>query len=232
MPRYFQLSLLAVASAMPATALADTGDAERHERGFYVAASATYSELLDADATIDSVPAPGQQAQVVNLMDGGAGGSIAVGYDFGRVRLEGEVGITENDASGLRGIVPSTGRLVQDGRQDATRYMLNAYADFGSGRVHPYVGAGLGHVDVDIYTFAPRITFPTEAPRLLVDDSDGNFAYQLMAGLSFDVGRRVALTAQYRWFDVGRIRIQDGRGADITREHRGHNLDVGVRLSF
>jgi opacity protein-like surface antigen len=55
------------------------------------------------------------------------------------------------------------------------------------------------------------------------------FAYRLMAGLSHPIGRRLALTAQYRWFDAGTI---NGRGERATRDIAGHKLDVGLRYAF
>ena len=53
-------------------------------------------------------------------------------------------------------------------------------------------------------------------PSQLLDYSRTVFAYQLMGGLSHDLSPKVAVTAQYRWFDAGTIKGHDSRGERAT----------------
>ena len=112
--------------------------------------------------------------------------------------------------------------------------MANAYYDFPQGRlpVRAYIGGGLGEATVRVTTFAAPARAPLAPPSQLIDARKTDFAYQLMAGFSLPVSQRVALTAQYRWFDAGTVKGRDIRGEAITRDIAGHNFDVGLRLTF
>jgi opacity protein-like surface antigen len=110
--------------------------------------------------------------------------------------------------------------------------MVNAYVDLTRGAVRPYLGVGGGAADVHVSTFAAPARAPMAPPSQLIDDGETDFAYQLMAGLAVSVSPRLALTAQYRWFDAGTVVGRDSRGERMTRDIAGHNVDVGFRFSF
>lgn len=218
--------LVLLLGSLPATAQA------QEDGGLYLAASATLATLQDTEGTIANAPVPGSTVRTENSFGSGAGGQVAVGYDFGSFRLEVEGGYARNKQDDYVAIVPPTGRMNADVKHTAFRLMVNGYYDLLDGPVRPYVGGGAGVAKVELDFFGPRAPFPTEAPRQLIKDSDRSFAYQLIAGVAVPVGGSAAVTLQYRWFDAGTIKPVDIRNEIVTRKHRGHNIDLGVRIGF
>ena len=223
----------ASAIAFDAALAAASAQAQAQE-GWYAAGGATASFPNNPHQTVANAPMPGSTLKVVNNVDTGAGWQAAIGRAFRRFRVEAEIGRTENDPNSytvtspgsLANTIPETGEFA------AMRYMANGYYDFLGGPVQPYLGAGVGVARVHVVTIAPRAPFPTEPPRTLIDDSVSHFAWQVMAGVSAPVARKLSVTAQYRWFDAGTVKGQDMRGQRFTETMRGHNVDVGLRFTF
>jgi opacity protein-like surface antigen len=214
--------------------LAAATNAQAAAGGWYVAGAVTGSDLNKPHQTIANAPAPGATLQVTNDVDFGWGGSLAVGRALGPIRLEGEIGRTENKSGAYTATSPISITLPQDGKNTSTRYMLNGYYDFPQsfGPAHVYLGAGVGEASVHVTTFAAPARAPNAPPSQLIDARETDFAYQLMAGFSVPLSPRVSATAQYRWFDAGTVEGRDSRGEAITRDIAGHNFDVGLRLTF
>ena len=202
------------------------------EDDWYVAAAGSLSLRGTAVGEIANAPAPGLTVQTENSFKTGYGTQLALGRSFDRFRIEGELGYTRDRQDSYAAISPPTGDIPADVEENNIRAMLNFYVDVPLGRISPYVGAGVGYSWTDIEFIAPRAPFPTEPPRVLIDDRDGGFARQLMGGVAFAVSDRVALTAQYRWLDRGDFEALDVRGEAVRRENRGHNVDFGLRVSL
>jgi len=106
--------------------------------------------------------------------------------------------------------------------------LLNGYADLGSWYgITPYVGAGVGFArntmsglsDVSVISFAGQPT--TSSGGYADDHSRWNFAWALMAGLSFDVTQNLKLDLGYRYLDLGKfasgsMHCLNGAGGFIT----------------
>lgn len=97
--------------------------------------------------------------------------------------------------------------------------MANAYFDYLTCTPWtPYVGAGIG------------------SSYLKADDGDQaksvyNLAWQVMAGLTYDINSHWTVDAGYRYADLGRIRKNFGDGvAKLTA--RDHEIMLGVRYTF
>ena len=224
--------VLLVAIAEPATAsAAESGN-------WYGAVAGSISLRDDASGTIANAPVPGRTVVTENPFEIGGGGQAALGRRFGRYRLELEGGYIRDSQDRYISLTPPTGSIVADVTETTWRGMVNAYVDFPAKLatlakpVELYLGGGLGYAHTDLKFIGPRAPFPTEPPRLLIDDSDGRFAYQAMAGLAVPVARRLKATVQYRWFGTDQFNGHDTRGQPITREMQGSNVDVGLRLSF
>jgi opacity protein-like surface antigen len=209
-----------------------TAQARQPAKSWYFSGAATGSLLNKPRQTIANAPAPGSTLRIENDVRFGGGGMLAFGRSFGRLRAEVELGRTANHSDAYTAISPLSITLPQNGRNDVTRYMLNVYFDLAQGPVRPYLGAGAGAAHARVSTFAAPARAPAAPPSQLIDDSETDFAYQLIAGVAVPVTPRLALTVQYRWLDVGVVAGRDSRGERFTRAIAGHNFDVGFRFGF
>ncbi|QPC99748.1 outer membrane protein [Qipengyuania soli] len=218
------ISFAACACATPASAAEDDA--------WYVAVAGTVSILDDSETEVVGLPAPIGTVKTVNAMGTGYGFTVAVGREIGMARLEIEGGYASNDSDHYVAIAPPTGTIAAEGGHKSWRVMGNAYLDFGSGDLRPYLGAGVGYADIKARLFSARPPFPNEAPLLILDDNKGEFVYQLMAGGAYNVSPKIAVTAQYRWMSAGKVHFRDLSNFEVIREHEGHNIDLGVRVRF
>jgi opacity protein-like surface antigen len=166
------------------------------------------------DADIDNMPENAGTAKMT--FDSGFLGTAALGYDFaGPFRTEVEYGWQKNDIDTLS----YSNRIgnINQGDLKTQSIMLNGYYDVDTGSPwSPFVGAGIGWAKVDLNT-----------PALPFGDNDDVFAYQLMAGVSYNFSDQLALDAQYRFFDTQDATIQ---GADFSTT--SNDLMLGIRYTF
>ncbi len=204
-------------------------------QNWYVSGAATVSMLDDPDSIIHNAPTPGATLYITDVLENtGWGGQAAIGYRFGPVRLEAEIGRTDTDAKRYVVTAPISNDLPQTGGDTVTRFMANAYFDVplrGTG-LRPYIGGGIGDATVHVTTKASKPFGPPTAPVQLIDDHVHGFAWQAIAGVAVPLSARLALTAQYRYFDAGTLHGEDTRGEDFQTKIHGHNVDLGVRFSF
>jgi opacity protein-like surface antigen len=225
----FLLSVgVAIGFAASSEALAQTID------HWYVAGAITGSALNKPHQTIANAPIPGSTLQVTNDVDFGWGGQAAVGRSFGSFRLEAEIGRTANKSKSYTVTSPIQITLPQDGKNNVTRFMANAYFDVPLTHfpVQPYLGAGIGAADARVTTFAAPARAPMAPPSQLLDIRKTVFAYQVMGGVGLTLASNLRLTAQYRWFEAGTVKGHDSRGEAATRHLAGSNFDVGFRFLF
>lgn len=206
--------------------------AENEGAHWYLSASGSVSLLKDSHTLVVGKPVPPGFAKTVNVIDTGPGIQFAIGHRFGNARLEIEGGYARNNSGHYIAVVPANGSIASQGGHKAWRVMVNGYYDFGRSPFRPYVGAGAGYVDIKARNFAARPPFPNEAPRLIINDDKGELAYQVMTGAAYEISPGVSLTAQYRWFSAGKVHFRDLGNSEHIREHRGHNIDLGVRVGL
>jgi len=131
--------------------------------------------------------------------------SLALGWQFmPMVRAELEGGYRNNDLD------------VGTGHANTWTWMLNGYYDFkNDSMITPYLGAGLGYAHSQLH-----------APG--VDEGDGAFVWQAIAGASFNLTPNWAITADYRYIDTGNFDYTAATSFDYTaQEVRG-----GLRYTF
>lgn len=113
--------------------------------------------------------------------------------------------------------------------------MLNVYWEFVDllgGRIAPYIGAGIGAVNVNAET---RLDGGTDA---FADGEDSSFAYQYIAGLNFKVRQYSDLFIEYRHFAADSLRFDAAlpEGALINGDgelnYQTNNIFFGMRLKF
>ena len=111
------------------------------------------------------------------------------------------------------------------GRVNNYSSMINLYREFGSGKLRPYIGAGLGMAFV-------KGDFLINGAPGRVDDYE--FAYQGIAGLSFWQTSSREFFAEYRYFANTDSDLTDGTGVLISDDfsYKSHGLIFGVRFRF
>ncbi len=149
------------------------------------------------------------------------GTHVAYGVRAGYVRGEVEL---NNSRDVKRNWLKATSDKGRDQMIDHFRlykhsFMANAYFDYLTCTPWtPYVGAGLGisHIKAD---------------DGYVAKSANNLAWQVMAGLAYDIDSNWTVDAGYRYADLGRIRKNWGEGVTKVTA-RDHEIMFGARYNF
>ena len=125
----------------------------------------------------------------------------AIGYDFGSARLEAAVGYQKHDLSD------------EDEDVSLLTVMGNAYYDIDTDSdITPYLMAGAGWA---------------RAESSVDDDSETAFAWQVGAGLGFQVAECTTLDLGYRYLKPNTF---DFDGDDVKAS--SHNIMLGLRQTF
>ena len=140
----------------------------------------------------------------------------AIGFELNpTIRFEGEIGLHANTADIAGSPDEFTFGVVS--------FMGNGYFDIPTHSIlRPYVGAGVGfalaNLEQDFFGFT-------------ADDSDLVAAYQLMAGLGFEISPKATLTFEYRYFTTSDPTFVLFGGAFET-EITSHDFLFGARFRF
>jgi opacity protein-like surface antigen len=125
----------------------------------------------------------------------------ALGYNFGSARVEAAIGYQSHDFSDS-----------DDEDGSILTVMGNAYYDFDAGSgVKPYIMGGLGIASVDSS----------------VTDDETVFAWQVGAGLGFEIAECTTLDLGYRYLKPSDL---DVYGYNVEIE--SHNITLGLRYQF
>ncbi|MBP0443741.1 OmpA family protein [Roseomonas sp. SSH11] len=221
------LSLPLAAQAQPVT-------------GLYIAAGAGVNWLQKSDIDL---PVPGTNTVIRGVgnveFEHGYAALGSIGYGFGNgLRLEVEGNFRENDVSDIS----VGGRLLATGgRARSYGAMGNVLFDIAIPGlpVMPYIGGGVGYV----WHEYDSVRGYRGASRLTIDDTDGQFAYQGIAGVAFNLGvPGLALTAEYRFLGTLQPELNAREtnfvtGAAIANnkvevDNYNHSVLVGIRYAF
>ena len=241
-------TLAAAAAALGLCALAAPAAAQ-FPQGPYVAGGFGFNLVPDTDLNLD-------QSAVLGLGRAGYGsggsvgfspgvaGVLSLGWGFGNgLRLEIEGNYRSNEADSASGVAGWASIGAPGGRQESWGVMGNALLDLGVfGPVIPYVGVGAGYVVTDWAGI--RGVSQNGALRMTVNDRDGRFAYQGIAGLAFPVefAPGLAITAEYRFLGTLQPRLQvrfdnPATGATVATgmaepDVYNHSLMLGLRYTL
>jgi len=191
--------------------LAGTANAA-HFKGWYVGLEGGANWIDDADATAAFSTGEGTTTTAGSIsFDTGWAAIATVGYSYGEHwRAEIEGGYRSNDITSGAG-------------SDVTEWslMVNALYDFHlSPTLDLTLGAGAGY------------DWATLDLGGVVDDTDGNFAYQGIAGLSYAMTDRMDLTLTYRYLNVqGPAFDLVGLKFDVDDVTK-HSVTVGLRFDL
>lgn len=175
--------------------------------GWYVGGQFGGLLVGDADFEINDI-----EDAVSVEHDLGYEAGVFVGYDLGSFRIQAEVayrnaGVDEIDTSiGLPGGIPPGEHPVEQGGVDSLSFMVDGIYEIGDGRgLTPFVGAGLGMTTVDLNDVRVLETAPP-----FLDDDDSAFAWQLIAGLSWEATDRLNVDVTYRYLNADGLEFDDG----------------------
>ena len=188
---------------------------------WYIGAFGTASDLDDFDFGT-------ALGTVKTTFDETTGFGVVVGREIGAVRIEGEWSMRYFDVEDH--ILAGAPLPGPTGDAESRSHMLNLYYDFNrDGRFQPYLGGGVGLVDVELDGFGVA-----PIPDVLTDDDSG-FAYQVMAGVG------IALSDSWDLFVDLRMQMADGleitaspSAGSVSSEFDWEVQDIalGLRYSF
>jgi opacity protein-like surface antigen len=224
MKRTLSILALLIVAAIP-----DISQAGPYVTGFI---GATMPRRNDDVITTDFSNTPNQTFNERARFDPGVYIGGAGGFDFGFIRLEGELSYKEAD---IKTISDNTGvNQYRDinGNLGALAFMTNAFFDFHNYTpVTPYVGGGIGFATLHMSN-----AYATNASnqRLLMypRDDDTVFAYQLGAGLDIALNRRFSLDFGYRYFNTDWASFSRNSLTSSGVRFESHNAMVGFRTKF
>lgn len=155
------------------------------------------------------------------------------GYDFGMIRLEGEISYKHAEMKAITdNFPPPTHYRDVDGSLGVLAFMANAYFDLhNDSPVTPYWGGGIGFANLhlsDTYVNGGGGRFYRE------DDATA-FAYQAGLGLEIALNQRVSLDVGYRYFGTSKEKFdRENQLNSSTAETKfeSHNVLVGARIKF
>ena len=156
------------------------------------------------------------------------GGALALGYDFYSqfgvpVRAEVEYALRGNSEKSW-----SYDALDVKGAWNASTLFLNLYYDFrNSTAFTPYVGAGLGMA----FNYA-NYTFTTKGYNANFDEHHTTFAWNVGAGVAYDITDSFAVDLGYRYVNLGYYEVDLPAGAKVKNQPSNHEFMLGLRYTF
>jgi opacity protein-like surface antigen len=109
-----------------------------------------------------------------------------------------------------------------DGDFSASNLMLNFLLRYPEGKYHPYVGVGIG--------WSMGSFKATQAGVGSIDENDSAFAWQILAGINFEITPQWSADLAYRYF-AGSYSISSG-GDNIDLDAKNHMILIGVNYHF
>ncbi|SNB48092.1 outer membrane protein [Geobacter sp. DSM 9736] len=155
------------------------------------------------------------------------------GYDFGYLRLDGELSYRHSeigavtDAEGFRFRNP-------DGDIGALSMMFSGFLDIHNATaVTPYLGGGIGFSALRLSdTFGVDTRGSVQRVLLYEEDDDTVFAYQAGAGFQIALNEPYSLDIGYRYFGTDTARFGRGTTSETSLRYRSHNGLIGFRVDF
>ena len=198
--------------------------------GPYVSGFLGISVPLNTDATgIDYTTVPSKSFNERVEFDHGINIGATGGYDFGIIRLEGELSYKHGEISTISDQSGNYRYRTVDGSLGALAMMFNAFIDMhNTSPVTPYLGGGIGFATLHLSdTFVPGNTAP-----IYQNDDDTVFAYQAGAGLEIALNRMLSLDLGYRYFATTKASFGANRDIATDLKFESHNAAVGLRVKF
>jgi opacity protein-like surface antigen len=159
---------------------------------------------------------------------GGSGG-----FDFGYLRIEGELSYKNGEMSSITEKISQTRFANVDGRVGVSALMFNAFFDMRNpSPVIPYIGGGIGFATLNLGDTYGTDTTTGYRERLYHSDTDTVFAYQVGAGLEIALTSMLSLDLGYRYFGTAKAQFNRNSSTATEVKFESHNASVGFRVKF
>lgn len=158
-------------------------------------------------------------------------------WGFGSLRAEAELGYRSNGIDG-QSFTPdgTTGKVTlanPSGHTQVWSLMFNAINDFRPGTgFDPYVGVGIGYARVDFHNYGVAPLGAGTQGVGLVDDVDGDFAYQGIVGFRSQLTQRLDLDVNWRYFTVNSLSLNNSADQSVGSDYTSSAIMVGLDYSF
>ncbi|MDR6287503.1 MULTISPECIES: OmpA family protein [Inquilinus] len=153
----------------------------------------------------------------------GPAGDIYLGYDWGSIRADAEVSLRNNDID--KGTF-NNGVTFKNGNVRTIGIMANAYYDFDFGSPFvPYIGGGVGValINAELKRGNGGTHF---------NDFNTQFAYQGIAGVSYNFSPNLAANLEYRYLGNTSPKFKDAGDSLKYDSSNNHTVLVGLRYTF
>lgn len=224
MKSYLVALVTLVIFSIPSLSSAAAGRPGPYFTGFLGTSFATDTTVSGFDnSTVPGTSFSDQVSFDPGVYVGGTGG-----YDFGFLRLEGELSYRH---AGLDTVTENGVRFRNvDGDLGVFAGMFNAFFDLHNpSRVTPYLGGGIGFATVHI---SDTTAFTNTGKVFLYDNSsDTVFAYQVGAGMDIAITNRYSVDVGYRYFKTEKAQL-DGDFISSELRFESHNAMVGFKFKF
>jgi len=116
-----------------------------------------------------------------------------------------------------------------DGDLSSHNLMANLIFRYPEGRIHPYVGGGIG---VSFGSLEVKGNVESLGSATLVDDDDTAFAWQLMAGVNFEITPTVSADFTYKYFNSDYEFDADYGLGSLDVDTSNHIMTIGINYHF
>ena len=152
----------------------------------------------------------------------GFNGAVEFGVSYDAWRLGLEVSYKQNkikDSTNTAYTAPN----YKDGKYLSLAAMINAYYDYAlTDECSLYLGLGLGADKVSLKTNSTAAVRDAEGSKVV-------FAWQVMAGVAYDINENWTVEAGYRLFNTAKAKFN---GQHKVKAPFASSLELGVRYNF
>jgi opacity protein-like surface antigen len=219
-------TLLIVLTSLILYSIPSTGAADTLRPGPYV--SVFVGASISNDTSVSSYDYYYNAPFSDNVsFDPGVYSGFTGGYDFGYLRMEGELSYRYNEIKSVSEQFSGLTMHNVSGNVGAFATMLNMFIDIhNTSPITPYLGGGIGFVNLELSD--------TTGNGLLLYGS-GNatvMAYQVGGGVNIALNRRLSLDLGYRYFMTDTADFDSYYPISSSFKLDSHNVSVGCRFKF
>jgi len=195
-----------------------------------MAAGNFYLGLHGGAAILDESKAKDSEGSYNIDYDLGFDGSITLGYNLGdrypkigRGRVEFELNYAENDLDEADFV---EGKVGADGSVKRTGFMFNTIGEHKTRSgviIYALLGGGWAKIELDNATIVDKP---------LADDDDTQLAFQVGAGVGWQLNKHITYDLGYRYFATLDPDFAGDDGKRLDYEYGCHRILAGIRFNF